>query len=324
MPNKKRQHYVPQNYLRAFSADGKSIGVYRVEDDSWFDTAPIKSQAQETYFYGDIPLLENNLADLEQLMADNRKSIFESLNQKLTIYQKEVLYQDMMLQFFRTKQRADMFEEMATSNARRIWSHSNNELIRKHAEDFGIKYKYPVLPSLMVLLKYLGICLDLEFKVLVNRTDVPFVTSDNPVSIYNQYFEAWRRNHCGLNSAGLQLFYPLSPVFAVIYYDHNVYKTKYRKRNYLDELDEIDVNHLNGLTCAWANHCVYYYPGNMPGEYVKWTFDHIKEARGKKMEITEIPQTPTSSLVMYQFPFPAFRMYLSFLKFLDKVKPYYK
>ena len=28
MPENKRQHYVPQNYLKGFSLDGDSIGVY--------------------------------------------------------------------------------------------------------------------------------------------------------------------------------------------------------------------------------------------------------------------------------------------------------
>lgn len=322
MPANKRQHYVPQNYLRSFSADGSSIGVFQIDTEKCIDTAPIKSQAQEAYFYSDMLVLEKKLGDLEQIMADNRKTIFNDSNQKLTLYQKEILYQDMMLQLFRTRQMADVYEEIATAKARRAWSHSNDEFIRKNADNFGIKYNYPVMPSMLALLNNLGICLDLEFKVLVNRTCIPFVTSDNPVSRYNQYFEAWRKKHCGLNSAGLQLFYPLSPEFGVIYYDHNVYSTKYRKRNFLEIADESDVNNLNGLTCASANHCVYYYAGYMPGEFVKWTFEHVKDARGKLVNITEVPETSSSSFVMYQFPFPAFHMCLSFMKFQDKVKPY--
>ena len=311
MPANKRQHYVPQNYLRSFSSDGNSIGVFQIETEKCIDTAPIKGQAQEAYFYSDMLVLEKNLGDMEEIMSNNRKTIFENSNQKLSLYQKEILYQDMMLQLYRTRQMADIYEELATAKARRIWSHSNDEFIRKNADNFGIKYKYPVIPSMLALLNNLG----------VNRTCIPFVTSDNPVSKYNQFFEAWRKKHCGLNSAGLQLFYPLSPEYGVIYYDHNVYKTKYRKRNFLDVADESDVNNLNGLTCACANHSIYYHSGYMPGDFVKWTFDHVKDARGKLVNIIEVPETPSSNLVMYQFPFPAFQMCLSFMKFQDKVKP---
>lgn len=321
MAGNKRQHFVPQNYLKEFSHDGVNIGVFHVESWKCVDKpAPINSQAQESYFYGKDLTLEKQLSELEGLLADNRRTIFENSSNKMNLYQKEVLYQDMMLQLSRTKQMANLYEEIATMHARRIWRHSNDELVRQHADDFGVKFDNAIVAAMMVTLKNLTICYDLEFKVLVNRTEIPFITSANPVCAYNQYFEAHKRYHSGLNSKGEQLYYPLSPKYAVLYYDRNVYKTKFRKRNYIDIEDESDVNHLNGLVCVWATKCVYYHPGLMPGEHVEWTFEHVKDSRNPKHEETEIPTGETSSIIIARHLFPAFGMCLSFLRYQDKVR----
>lgn len=321
MPENRRQHYVPQNYLREFSSDGESIGVFLVDSGKCIDKAPINSQAQESYFYGKDLELEKQLSDLESLLADNRKAIFTNSQNKLSLYQREVLYQDMMLQLSRTKHMANLYEEIATANARRIWRHCNDELVRNHADDFGIKLDNPIIAPMALLLQNLTMCLDLEFKVLRNKTEIPFVTSDCPVCVYSQFFEAHRRYHSGLKSTGEQLYYPLSPSFAVLYYDRNVYKAKFRKRNYLDIADDSDVNHLNGLVCASANKCVYYNPGSIRVDHLCWTFDHVKDYRIKEHEEEEIPTGGGTSIIIARYPFPAFRMCLAFLKLLDKVKP---
>ncbi len=323
MPENKRQHYVPQNYLKEFSSDGESIGVLLTDSGRCIDKpAPINSQAQESFFYGKDLELEKGLAELEGLLADNRKTIFENPTHKLNLYQKEVLYQDMMLQFSRTRYMANLYEEVATAQARRIWKHSNDEYARKHADDFGIRFNNPVVAPMAIILQILTVCFDLEFKVLVNRTEVPFLTSDNPVCRYNQYFEGYRRYHSGLNSKGEQLYYPLSPTFAVIYYDGNVYKAKFRKRNFLEITDVSDVNNLNGLVCAWANKCVYYHTGLMNAEHVSWTFEQVRNSRLGQHNEVEIPTSESSNVIVARYPFPALRMDLLFLKYLDKVKPY--
>ena len=321
MPENKRHHFVPQNYLKEFSADGESIGVLLTETERCIDKpASINSQAQESYFYGKNLDLEKKLSEVEQILAKNRITIFENESFKMNLYQKEVLYQDMMLQLSRTRYMANMYEEIATAQARRIWRHSNDEYIRTHAEDFGVKFNNPIIAPMAVVLRKLSICLDLDFKVLVNKTDIPFITSDNPICLYNQYYEEYKIYHSGLQSTGEQIYYPLSPKYAVLYYDGNVYKTKYRKRNYLDVTDESDINHLNGLICVTANNCVYYNPELMSEEHMKWTYNHVWGCRKPMMDETEIITGEKSSIIVVRYPFPAFGMCLSFLKYQDKVK----
>lgn len=231
-----------------------------------------------------------------------------------------VLYQDMMLQLSRTRHMANLYEEMATAHARRIWRHCNDELVRKHADGFVIEFANPIIAPMAILLQDLNMCLDLEFKVLRNYTEIPFITSDNPVCVYNQYFESHSRNNSGLNCIGEQIYYPLSPSFAVFYYDRNVYKTKFRRRQYLDLTNVSDVNHLNGLTCASANKCIYCNPKHVGSEHIIWTFDHVKDCRINEHVEVEILTSAKSSIIISHYPFPAFRMCLEFLKFQDKVK----
>ncbi len=322
MSENKRQHYVPKNYLREFSDDGLSIGVYLVGTGKSIEAASISSQAQESFFYGKNLELEKQLSEVEAIMADNRKTIFAHTTNKLTVRQREILYQDMMLQLSRTKYMANLYEEVATAQVRRIWKHSGDEMIRKYVDDVGIKFENPILESMSIILNNLDVCLNLEYKVLVNKTEIPFMTSDNPVCQYNQFFEAQRRYHSGLGNTGEQIYYPLSPSYAVLYYDHNVYTAKFRKRDYLEIADVSDVNHLNGLVCAWANKCVYYHPGKTTSKHVHWTYRHVRDSRPKKIEETEVPTGHNSSLIVARYPFPAFGMNVTFLKFQDKVKPY--
>lgn len=320
MPINKRQHYVPQNYLREFSPNGSSIGVFLIKTEEAINAASINSQAQEMYFYGEDLTLEKQLSELENILADNRRSIFSCEPKRLTLYQREALYQDMMLQLCRTRKMADVLEQSATAKARRIWKHSKDELVKKHADDFGIKYSIPALIPIMTLLKNIEICLDLEYKILINKTEIPFFTSDAPVSKYNKYFEAKHTPYCGLKHPGLILFYPLSPQFAVLYFDSNVNRAKYRKRDFIEVDDESDINNLNGLTCAWADKRVYYNPSLVPAEHVQWTYNHIREARMPLYQETEIKQTENSSLIISIYPFPFLYMALSFMKFQDNVK----
>ena len=159
MAENRKQHFVPQNYLKEFSPDGLNIGVFLVETGKCIEKpATISSQAQEPYFYGKDLSLEKQLSELESLLANNRKSIFENSSNKMSLYQKEVLYQDMMLQLSRTKQMANLYEEIATMHARRIWRHSNDETVRQHADVFSVKFDNSIFAAMMVTLKNLTIC----------------------------------------------------------------------------------------------------------------------------------------------------------------------
>ena len=49
--DKRRQHYVPKFYLRNFSEDKKSIGIYFFEKNKIINHASIKDNLWKEYFY---------------------------------------------------------------------------------------------------------------------------------------------------------------------------------------------------------------------------------------------------------------------------------
>ena len=64
MPKQKKQHYVPQCYLKNFAID-KSICIYNHNLDKIIENAPYKAQCQSPYFYGQDLIWENKLQEYE-------------------------------------------------------------------------------------------------------------------------------------------------------------------------------------------------------------------------------------------------------------------
>jgi len=66
MPENKRQHYVPQAYLRLFSrANDNRIGVYAIDRGKLIPNASIRGQACRDYFYGKDGRTERAFSSIE-------------------------------------------------------------------------------------------------------------------------------------------------------------------------------------------------------------------------------------------------------------------
>ncbi|PSB29751.1 hypothetical protein C7B70_17685 [Chlorogloea sp. CCALA 695] len=101
---------------------------------------------------------------------------------------------------------------------------------------------------------------DLHFKLIVNQTRKPFITSDHPVVLYNQFLEDKKSygSNTGIACKGLEIFIPLSPSHLLIFFDGNVYKIG-SKSNFLVVItSETDVENLNLLQCISANENLYF------------------------------------------------------------------
>lgn len=130
----------------------------------------------------------------------------QTLIKKLDLWHREMLYQDMFLQMVRVPQLEDMYNEMVNANAQRIWKHDSNPEVREHADKFEAKVENAIIPAMLVALQNLTICYDLKSKLLINKTDLPFITSDNPVCLNNSLLEKEGRDYFGWQSKGLQIY----------------------------------------------------------------------------------------------------------------------
>lgn len=320
MPKKKVQHYIPQSYLRGFSSDKKNIGYYDFNTDNLKSNKGINNLAQISYFYTKDLTLEDALSVVENIFERNRISIKENPYKKLTLYEREVLYQDMFLQMVRVPQMEDMYNEMVNAHAHRIWKHAKDPQVRENADKFDANVENAIIPAMAVACENLCICYDLKAKLLINKTDVPFITSDNPVCLNNSLFERDGIPNFGWGSTGLQIYYSLSPTLAVFYYDEKVYKVGYRKKNYVDLTDTSNVNTLNMLVAANARERIFFSDG-ISEAYIKQLCSWIQPNRLKeKREELEINVSPTRSYIVARYKHPQIRFWQSYMKFLDGYK----
>ena len=167
-----------------------------------------------------------------------------------------ILY--VIMQHGRTKYAADQTDEMHDM----VMKHLHRESLKLEGIDidkFNITIEEAPLLTLGIVVQGYPLLLDLAYKLLLNKTDVEFVTSDNPVVLYNQLF-SFRKfaSNNGLAQKGLQIFLPISPKIALIFYDHSVYTVGKRHGMTVNVDLTKDVYELNTLQMCSALNCVYF------------------------------------------------------------------
>lgn len=269
MTIQKNQHYVPQFYLRRFSPDGKTIGSYIIEQERKIDIAPIKHQASQDYFYTKETEqknnVENSLGKLEAMTQKVMEKVDADPCKALDKIDESTLYVFTILQLGRTVAHAHTIQNSADTVLRQLMKeeflHKQSDN-KKMSEDERDMYclRFPNLGgfSLGIQAQMIPTCVDLEQKLLINNTGHAFVTSDNPVVLYNMFFERMGIDESGMGSRGAFIFMPLSPGLAIVLYDGKVYKIGNKRQRYAEITDKRDVWELNKLTAVNAFQTVFY------------------------------------------------------------------
>jgi len=264
----KKQHYVPQFLLRHFAVpgSGKQIAVYRITDDHFIPQTSIMGQAHENHFYG-FQQVEKGLSDLESKAASIIADILK--NHALPQYLSDgyhILQTFTLLQAHRTRHAADERNEHADKFFKTLMK-NDPHLQANHAEVLAnldlvsIKVDNAAAHSVGVAALQLHLANDLRCKVLHNRTRTPFVISDHPAVLYNQFLEERKPNGgiTGMSAKGLQVFLPISPTYTVIFFDPWAYKVGGKRLTYtrVDVTDKSDINALNLLQAASAGQHIF-------------------------------------------------------------------
>jgi hypothetical protein len=127
----------------------------------------------------------------------------------------------------------------------------------------------------------------LSCKLLLNKTDIPFITSDNPAVKYNQFLEnkGLEQGTTGLAAKGFQIFFPIHPSLMLIFYDPIVYKLKERNTFRIIINDKNDIWQLNGLQYINCDSQVFFGNG-ITKEYLKRFPGKFKRAKEENKSIT--------------------------------------
>jgi hypothetical protein len=102
--------------------------------------------------------------------------------------------------------------------------------------------------------------LDLDLRLLLNSTKEGFVTSDNPVVLYNQ-FMSFRKSvpSSGYASKGLQIFFPLDDKRMLCLFDGDVYRASGKTGDTLSITDVRDIYELNLVQACSASNVLYFH-----------------------------------------------------------------
>lgn len=299
MSKHKNQHYVPQQYLRNFSWDKrKLINLFNINLSNKFSdlnscikTGSISGQCSEDYFYGKDLVIEKNFQNLER---DGSRIITEIINNntapKLYTADHYTLLIYTLFQQARTKYASELHDEFAGKLGGKL-----AKIILKKIgysgdifDDVTITLENPIERSLQIAGQIMPITVDLMCKVLINKTDTNFVTSDNPVVLYNwSYEKGSASSYTGLASKGLMIITPLSPRHILIFYDKKLYKTGDKRNLYANVTEKSDVYQFNDLQWLNALENIYFDKVTSKSEILRGGKRNIKKRLLNKINISE-------------------------------------
>lgn len=329
MSEKKRQHYVPKFLLKNFSVNGnnKQINIYNVINNTTINSASLKEQAAENYFYGKDGVIENNF---EKLETESAKIFSNIILEKLPIYNScehlVILHFTLTLgsrTLYKTNEHIELINKFLKNIA------SKDAKMKDLLNKYEIKVQNPSTYSLKLIEESLPLVRDLKFKLLVNKTEIPFIISDNPVVYYNQFLEGKKKvgSNIGVAVKGLQIFLPISPFCELLFYDSNVYKIGSTRQNIIEIKTNDDIISLNGLQYLNANINLYF-DNKFSSTYIYLVkTNYEKKRRKKKVNISEYTEAnpnkkyPNILLHFYREDIKC-NLSLTFIKIIKKAKNY--
>lgn len=247
---KRNQHYIPKFYLRNFSYNGnkKEIGIFNLKNDYFFGKAKLKSQGSKNYFYGNDGIIEEGLSKIESSLAESINNIVKSkiLPTKYSLGHIKLLTFVGLTHLRNPVFIQDLKNTSETIDNRRLELDPNAST--KNI-DSDVSHDDLIKQALSFLENVINSMSDLDYKILINKTINPFISSDFPIVKYNQFFEEkkWKYGKTGFQNIGLQIFIPINAEITIVLYDSQIYKVGYKKRHIFDITNPQDVDKFNIL-----------------------------------------------------------------------------
>ena len=254
----KLQHYVPRFYLRNFSTFRKGSFYLNCFDKKDERTIPvnIRNIGGENYFYDTQPdtnqIIEKTLGKLESKFNASYEKIIRKENIGSLIQQER-----RWIAFFVVTQllRTRLFRDILTAQRKQFKEFFLKEKLTpefekkirgiddaKTIKEFHIKFMINAPTEFVPILMKMKWCL------IVNKTKLPFWTSDHPITMHNPVdMGPW--SGLGLKMKGIQLHFPLTPRLMLYFGDPESYK-HFPSRMEMD--NEENLIHENWLQVVWS------------------------------------------------------------------------
>jgi hypothetical protein len=162
---------------------------------------------------------------------------------------------------------APAIESMCLLYFKNYLEHEENIVDRKqiieHISNGDVQIKEmpqkTVMRSIAVAMENVKLISDLNFYIIRNHTDYPFVFGDSPVVFYNTYYQNVKdRGVLGWQTPGLQIFYPLNSDTVLMLIDDQSYGGWYNRGLFVDLVKRSDVSQLNALQLHHSYNSVYF------------------------------------------------------------------
>lgn len=241
MATNKNQHFVPRVHLKAFATPTSedAIHLYNIDRDKIVLNAPLKHQCSRDYFYGRDVQLDEAIQVVERdygRVMRGRQTSQSSLSNEDRVSLIVFWY----LQYLRTEAACRRSVEMLDGL---------RAVAGIEEQTYRMEIKEAVQIAMGVFAQSIDQMSDLKGCVLLNKTTVPFITSDDPAVFINRWLTQIRPpvgRSFGLTSAGAIAILPLTPELAYIAYDSDVY-TVNEGRDELRIRHTADVEAINAL-----------------------------------------------------------------------------
>jgi hypothetical protein len=282
MAEKKRQHYVPQFYIKFFSPDNIHINVYNLNRKETF-LNEIKTTFQEKYFYGK----EIDFEEYFNYFENDQKPVFSRMISDGSLHHLtvndgvKVLY-FVINQCTRTKDAKKLADSKGNLYENYILAPSLDPELQKYnsvriSETESKKDRLFERTMLESNIWVISIC-DLAPILIKNATNFNFISSDAPV-VKNNYIVDSKYSFMGFQSVGLQIFLPINPKLCLLLYDPAMYTIPELKEGIIELKNRRDIDKINYLQIMNCLEDVIFSDIDEK-EYVKSI--HLKLEKGKK------------------------------------------
>lgn len=253
MAENKRQHFVPQFYLKNFSDDEMHIYAYNLERKKTFNTQ-IRTSCQKDYFYGKDLEVEALLSELESIQKKILDEVISTKNVDVSSSEKHgILLSFLLMQKLRT--------QAAKTDSNLFLNHFFDQYIKpmmkinkdfeKYSNEYiqGLKIDSPDFfykTGIPMALESFFAIMDLQPIIIGINSEKEFLTSDHPV-VFNNYVDFKEYPLLSLVSPGLQIVCPLTNKLMLFLFDNNMYTLK---KNSISGEDIDSFNELQIMNCS--------------------------------------------------------------------------
>jgi len=291
------QHYVPQFYLRSFSTDHINISIFNFGRLEIY-RGPISKQCAKPNFYSRNQEVESAFSQLESKIASIVKKIIDKQGLSIDGEEYAALLSYILFQSGRTNKAG---EEML-KRINDLFSHLKPDLANmEEAKKLGLtldlfnkvrlSHRSPAVETSLRALMSAPLLFDMQPTIIINASDVEFITSDSPVVLFNTYFNGKTKGlQTGYASKGLQIFFPLTPKLMIILYDPNYYTIPFKEDLTYAVKKNKDVRRLNGLQVIFGFDNLYFREYRKPDLHQQFT--DLRKRRDEKTLIESMGIRP--------------------------------